>query len=843
MGWLRDLMDAAETPIPSFGRLAQLCLSHGDWPEYVQPQARSLAALFSKFDRSVELEWLQDRADVQHVLTRVLGCSAAEILRPVAGGTQRKEEHVSRWRLVDAPLARAFELLEEPLPPCIPPELARPDRWQRQLWVAGSRSERDLVARWLATRRLAQVSGSLVAESDSELPVFAQIDALPPFVPPAMRVQQCAALLTAPDSADAWQTVAVPRLLDLVPTLANWLVDRFPKDSRLTREILRQWLIRGVRDGVVDGLESALGLAAVLDELEPHPPLTLKWPELVERFVAFRLERASVKERVEVQWLTRNSLPTLTALMDALLSDPGSSWDAPRTPEQWLAIVPRELQAGFDTDWARRSLATAAAPLLAKDFEQALARVPPGAFRIVRALEAAGLLTGVSSLVFGPRWLCLVLRRSVEQRVLQGPALGWGEALLHPGFGARIREGLESRLTDDPIGVLDAVFDLDELPGAAATLAIETVFELVGQALILGEHFDGESLQVLWSMQAARWVQLDPQNVVPSTLCRHDDLQRLGSWLLSTWAISEQLEGLQTHPVLNPWVFPIDLPDRSLDAVLQFLLDTSTQTLVRQGFALTQRIDARAAEPIGHRLFLPGRFAMQPTAEDLVELGAHPRLQAALVDALDNQADSRMQQIWELWWSAGNDPQHPLFRPDAPHAHALWSCLPDAVLGEMLRSDHAFCKQLPYQHLTLEHFQRLVLSNHAWATEQLLHLPETLLPAAVESFAHNDKPEALAALWWSFGPKVCRTLQLLAEREDWSACAAVLNAAPITPDRELLEWVRARVEVRGIADPLSHLARPWLQRVASCSGPLRLDAFAVLSDIEARLKRVQLAAG
>ena len=59
MGWLRDLMLDAE--VPSFGALARSALLHSSWPDQTKAQPRSLAAMFSRFDRGMELDWLAAR--------------------------------------------------------------------------------------------------------------------------------------------------------------------------------------------------------------------------------------------------------------------------------------------------------------------------------------------------------------------------------------------------------------------------------------------------------------------------------------------------------------------------------------------------------------------------------------------------------------------------------------------------------------------------------------------------------------------------------------------------------------------------------------------------------------
>ena len=81
MGWLRDLMLDAE--IPSFGALARAALAHAQWPNESKAQPRSLAAMFSRFDRGTELDWIADRPSVQQVLAEVLRCPVGDVRAPL----------------------------------------------------------------------------------------------------------------------------------------------------------------------------------------------------------------------------------------------------------------------------------------------------------------------------------------------------------------------------------------------------------------------------------------------------------------------------------------------------------------------------------------------------------------------------------------------------------------------------------------------------------------------------------------------------------------------------------------------------------------------------------------
>src|SRR5690606_3921460 len=156
MGWLRDLMAATEPKLKSYGELARRCLEHETWPLDIQPQARSLASLFSKFDRGIEVEWLHDRPEVQVVLAHVLRVSAASLTGEVKKHVASADQYHSRWRLRSAPATRPIDLKEEGVPPVFPDALFRPGLWGQLWWADGMHQGAELFGRWLSARALAE---------------------------------------------------------------------------------------------------------------------------------------------------------------------------------------------------------------------------------------------------------------------------------------------------------------------------------------------------------------------------------------------------------------------------------------------------------------------------------------------------------------------------------------------------------------------------------------------------------------------------------------------------------------------------------------------------------------
>jgi hypothetical protein len=127
MGWLREMMSAAAPPFKSYDALAEAALADPAWPADYRPQPRSLAAIFSKLDREVELDWLVERLDVQLSLATVLGRPIPDFRQ--AHGRASKAEDGRHVRFTDVRFARALDLVSEELCPGLPEAVLTPAKW------------------------------------------------------------------------------------------------------------------------------------------------------------------------------------------------------------------------------------------------------------------------------------------------------------------------------------------------------------------------------------------------------------------------------------------------------------------------------------------------------------------------------------------------------------------------------------------------------------------------------------------------------------------------------------------------------------------------------------------
>src|SRR6478752_4100143 len=294
MGWLRDLMQQAPTPMRSLGDLSRSALRSSDWPGDTKMQPRSLAALFSKLDRDQDLDWLGDRPGAQVALAKALGASLDDIRARVRRRQEGPTGQVLRLRSL--PAARAISLLEEPLFPGIPDEVLEPASFGAGLfWVAPSGAGRSLVGRWLEARGLARfVRAQTWAEALPKLPLqgaaFVELEAPDPAEVPegASGVRLCVAAPLELTGPHPFRVVHSPEPESYLPALVAWVAERCPQDGRFEPERVLAWLREEpLERRIIDSPGAALGLCGLADELGARA-LSEGLDKLVRRYAQAR---------------------------------------------------------------------------------------------------------------------------------------------------------------------------------------------------------------------------------------------------------------------------------------------------------------------------------------------------------------------------------------------------------------------------------------------------------------------------------------------------------------------------------------------------------------------------
>jgi hypothetical protein len=903
VGWLRELMRLSSPPIDGYGELARRVLAHPEWPPDTQPQARSLAALFSKLDRGIEREWLADRDAAQRCLAWVLGCPIELVRSAVAPDP----ENHPRLRFDDLPYARPFDLRDEPLPPGVPARVLSPSTWGRLWWLAPSGSGRSLVGQWLAARGLARfVSGVSPAEVAGRLPgagpLYLELERGNDFTGLAAALPEGPVCVAAPvpptQLADAasWTVVESPPVDGVLSELLAWIEARVPQDGAFQTAAAEAWLRPPIAAGELPTLGAVLGAAGLLDARGVREARGKTLAELAEAFVNERLEQASTKGSAEAQWLKRHGFNALVSLAQSALISGDTAWAITRSQDEWIALVPAELEQNGDGGRGRassvlRSAGQGPQRLMARPSHDA----PPGAYRIVRALIDAGLLVerAPGRLGVSPEFLKhAVLGQAQLTLVHESSAFGWGEALLRPHAAPGVLHALYRRLAADDFGAVEELAELDAASSPALVVATEAALVCLGLRALSGAEVPSEYLEGVWNEQLGWLVELPGQLPQPRLLCftapNAGPLARHAVWMLALLAASELLGERQgrAHPLLRPWAAPIAEERLApvLDAIYTALAqpDVADTEWAIEAFALGGRLleggpddllgespgelspsEASAAPP--HPLARPARLARalldgELDSAWLRDFGAHPlelrALQAACV--LCGIAWSRMAHaLWKNWQVRGCPAEGDrLFAPDSPDASHFWPHLPPEVMGtawvRWTSAPHwPFACFGPQQWSAfVDYFAerwRRAASSGVWRTA-FEHMDLASVQRAVERGRLLEAPPGelrplLDCIWRRFPGWLSARLCESAASGDAGAVAQLLESAPHAIEDEIARRLGDELSRRSTRRPVIDAARAWLfVKISARRGDWR-SAYAQLGELETRLARAERARG
>lgn len=503
VGWLRDLMKLSEPPMPSFGRLAETCLEHGDWPAELELQPRSLATLFSKLDREIDLDWLRDRVEVQRVIARVLGRPLGDVR--VALGEAPALVHGRRLRLADARYARELDLGREALPPGIPERAIAPDTWGHVYWVAPAGAGKSLVGAWLTARGLARV---LHVEHAGDWPELLPGGAL--FIELGRGVHLPApmhkALLarTTPvcvasanlDVPEGFTTFHSPPIAAYLRPLADWLAERFDDTGHFSAARAETWLRQvALPHRAVLGFGEVLGLLGATDEF---PPQSLKGKSLDDLGRAF-VERRLADALLDTSWgpaVSSRAFAALELAAARALVEPELDLAAPRTLEVWADLLAGSSETP-DEEWFVRAMRleddrTARPSQVAR----AARRLPPSGYRMARSLSLGGLLTSPQSgdvrsdveLTLGPRWLVSLLAARANGAALAMSPSEWGSALLDPAKRGELEAALHARLQRGHYSALETLIDQLDPAEPSHLAALDASLRKLAEVELTGEQ-------------------------------------------------------------------------------------------------------------------------------------------------------------------------------------------------------------------------------------------------------------------------------------------------------------------------------------------------------------------
>lgn len=873
LGWLRDLMLQAPTPMRSLGDLSRSALRSADWPSDTKMQERSLAALFSKLDRDQELEWLGDRPGAQLALAKALGASLDDIRVRLQS---RQEALPSRLlRLRSLPAARALSLLDEPLFPGIPAEVLEPSGFGNTYWIAPSGSGRTLVGRWLEARGLAQfIRAETWAEAERRLPAYGAVfveleapDSAPrPKAPDGVRL--CIAAPIAPHEPHGLRIVRTPEPDRYLRALVDWVAERSPQDGRFDPERVWTWLrSEPLERGVIDGPGAALGLCGLADELGTRA-LSEDLDKLVRRYAQARFTASIDPDAAHAGFFRKNGYGTLVALVRRLLTEDAAPWDAPRPRERWLSLVPEELQREADLDWLKLSLGTGTGALRSSDLERAARKLPPGAFRVIRCFEQAGFLEATASegLKLGPRFVSRTLLSEAVSALAFASPVEWGTALLEGSARREVEAEVVARTRTSNGANLEPLLESSDPDSSSFVGALELGFVAAGLALLEGAELSRELREGLFEDQLELMLELPGELPLPRILRGNADerSERHGLWLLAALSLSEDLPShARKHALLSPW------RSAQLDARLGLLLDRVASAL---GSALLSRASAlavfaligRLRESVGALVAVDTPHALEQPAV-IVEEVLHgvlvwPTLTAlgdsqGLLIAATRAAASSLHVPWgdvarAVWlaWDAAERPAAgaDFLLPENDPQGLFWAHIPRELLKPLLADTRD--KPMPLGQLGQQPWaaiEEAVLDGSLPLVPMLIrYAPENVLDSWLlrRGLAGFDG-DAIAELFERLPERLLQVLALHFERPSPAEAAQVLALLAALPSSQLPAAVAAAEGKQLIRLPEATLSatRSLLHRAVSLGGAVARQAYPVLANLERQLSAARRA--
>jgi hypothetical protein len=863
-------MDQSDSGCRSYGDLARAALESSDWPAESRMGERSLASIFSKLDRNQEADWLAERVGVQRVLSKVLGVPLDDVRAPASPGGPRVD--VRRLRLSSLRYARALDLVEEPLCPGLPPAVFTPGLYRNTFWRAPSGSGRSLVARFLQARGLASVIEArtfedALARLPERGPVFIELTAQRArALPSPPRVDVCIAADFDPANP-SWEVHRCPAPEAYLDELVAWVAQRLPADGRFDAKRTLEWLRGEQRDnGILDGLGAALGLCGLADEFGVHTLEGKPIQKTAERFCRERLLATLDPDAAHAPWLKRNGYDVLVGLGRRLLADSDASWDEPRSLEGWLELVPLEHQRDADLDWMRLSLSSVDSAIRPTDIEKAARKIPPGAFRIVRALQRADFLreggsgaAADSQLALGPRWFSNALRADATKALVSGAPNDFGEALLKGHSASAIARELVQRLSDRGSAFVDSVLELEGGDSAGHAAAVEMTFRAAGVALLEGAELSADSLEALWD--EALEMRLEFAGELPCPRIEYpnpgsDALLSRGCWYLAALAISADLgqRAGRRHPLLRPWKTREPSPGlREICAVIarDLPLELRDRTWVLRAFSLIARlraeIGALGSIETPELLERPSVILDEvmhgvltwPTVSGIAE--SELGLQALQALALERVVpfSSVAAAIWEAW----DDAQRPsngaeFLATDSPVSSWFWPHVPPDLLEALLCDARA--TDIPYESFGDEQWRAFLAALdtapvRADDQRAFAVAPEFVLEAALQRGVESS---ALFTSIWQRAPQraaqeIARVLESR-EPENLARLTSLLEAAP-SAQFPRLSVLFERPDLPNLGHEKLSAIRRFLHAHLRARKPGYAQAYVRLSEIEQQL--------
>ncbi|HVZ34776.1 MAG TPA: hypothetical protein VG963_20250, partial [Polyangiaceae bacterium] len=643
-----------------------------------------------------------------------------------------------------------------------------------------------------------------------------------------------------------------------------------------------RWLATPIAEGTLPTLGALLGVAGALDAEGAGDSRSENLHELAARFVNERLARASGKGSAEAQWLQRYGFDVLVKLAQEVLVADDQPWDVARSQDEWIARVPAEYQQSIDGAWIQWSLARAGERATARELERSLRELPPGAYRLVRALADARLLRprGASgSLAIAPEFLKhAAVHRARHSLVYESSPFAWGEALLRPHAAPEVLATVYERSNGDDFAWIDALLELDLSSQPALVAAAEAAFVCLGLRVLCGAEPPSECVLGLWNEQLA-WLAPGEELPAPRLLYYEGANERSALtdpavFGLAALALSEWLGPGQgsPHALLKPADAAQPSPDlpRLFDAIYQVVRSPRLAEVdwAASAFALAGRL-AQASPTLaalvgGHPLARPAQLVRALQTDEahaiaIEDVGSTP-IEVRALKLAGEQAglawEALVQGLWRAWQARpksgagdvllGPDGAcHALFWPHLPadvidSACARWAdqrcplgCWgPSQWASFVSRFGWHFARQ-PRAALWLQAFEQMDRATL-----------ERAISDAVLWNADESEVRPLFAIGWRRAPE--HLLALLLEQLGSGSTAAVLRllqSAPSSADEALFTALGPALAPRTVQRPVLEVSQRWLAARVRARRTHWRQAYTLCAELEERIRRAMRARG
>lgn len=846
-----------------------------------------MATLFSKFDREQDLEWLSDRPEVQRILAELMHRPLADIQQALPSRQPTGDTRLVP--LTDLRFARELDLSRERLFPGIPETLYEPATWDASWWHAPSGSGRSLVGAWLTARGLAtHVALETVRELDAvppRGPLFLEITSDDPDLAPDELLRRlgaaerpvCVATTRAlPHGTARWRSLQSPPLERVVPELVEWVAARLGEEGHFEPERALAWMRRvALPSGAAQTVGDALGLLGMLDEVRPRTLTGRSLDEVAESFVRARIEQSS-RESTVGTWLAQNAFSALAGTIAQLIAESDRSLTAPRTFDEWLALVPEEHRRGVDVEWMKSALVAGSTSQTTTwrwkgdDVARAARKLPPGGYQLLRAFEHARLLVKDGDrLRLAPHWLTTLLRARATSSLLAASPFVWGEALLRPAHAATALRSLAEHAARGKLEPLYAVLDVDAPENPAYAVAVEAAATAAGVALLAGSNLPSDLVSDLFAEQRRLLItDVDgapaPRLPHPPTAFEHEPLLHPATWLLAQLALAERSEGPKSRRGFDPWRSSDPAATRRLlaghvyprldELVLELgrapvtvssgsaRHETPAWTLAV--FSMVDRL-RRSVGPASELPFfveLPSAicdaFAVGGASRALLErLFQNPLALQGLFEVARARGTARSALARELWASLSRLPSLPVgleasLGSDTGAMRELWSEAP----VELVRRRVAAREPLPWRHLLPHHYSAILSSSAQLPSEAVPTAPRSVLFEVLEARGLSCiEPAGVSRLWLDAQRELTLlfTRRLDARRLDelglfLETAEPALSAPDSTLLAELVRTLSTHADVTTFPrEALLELQR-WLARSVAARAPGWRDAYPLL---------------